>query len=115
MKAPAFPQGTGSRPTFRAGDVVKHSPTGEIWTLANDEENNRVSPCGWPRCWAEAADCALVEAATDEQRIEMLARWVKKTLEETEGYDHRVSTAKRQLPIANAADEQRRGMDSNHE
>lgn len=88
---------TGSRPTFRAGDVVNHGPTGETWTLANDEEDSRVSPCGWPRCWAEAADCTLVDAATNEKRIEMLTRWAAKTVEETEGYDHRVSTAKHQL------------------
>lgn len=94
---PAFPLVAGSRQSFRAGDVVRHGPTVEIWTLANDEEANRVSPCGWPRCWADAEDCTLVEAATDEKRIETLTRWAAKTIEDTEGYDHRVSTAKHQL------------------
>lgn len=91
------PLATGSRPFFRAGDVVKHGPTGETWVLANDEEVNRVSPCGWPCCLAEASDCTLVEAATDAKRLETLTRLASCQVDERDGYDHRVSTAKHQL------------------
>lgn len=57
---------------FRAGDVIKHVPTDEEWLLACDEEGGRVVCCGWPETMAEATDCTLVEAATDEERTEML-------------------------------------------
>ena len=54
--------------TFRAGDVVKHLPTGEEWILASVSPTGMdVSPAGWPESLAPASDCELVEAATDEQ------------------------------------------------
>lgn len=92
----------GSRPSFRAGDVVKHGPTGETWTLANDEENGRVSPAGWPCCLAEAKDCELVKASGDAERVATLLHWALMALDGGE-YDHRVSTAKHQIAAANAA------------
>ncbi|HEX4347581.1 MAG TPA: hypothetical protein VHZ73_08410 [Vicinamibacterales bacterium] len=58
--------------TFRAGDTVKHTPTGEMWILACDQEDNKVLPAGWPESLAKATDCALVEAATDAERLAML-------------------------------------------
>lgn len=58
--------------SFRAGDVVKHHPSGEEWVLACDEENGYVTPAGWPESRAAALDCTLIEAASDESRFEML-------------------------------------------
>ncbi len=55
--------------TFRAGDVVLHRPSGEKWTLACDEERAEVICCGWPESYAKAADCTLLRAATDEDRL----------------------------------------------
>jgi hypothetical protein len=58
---------------FRAGDVVKHGPSGETWTLAVDEDNGWIYWCGWPPdgC-GKVGDCTLVETATDEERVEIL-------------------------------------------
>ncbi len=61
------------RPLFRAGDRVRHGPSGETWLLACDErEDGSVYPCGWPETRAMASDCSLVQATTDENRMAML-------------------------------------------
>ena len=91
----------GSR--FRAGDTVKHEPTGEEWVLANDEEQGRVSACGYPPSLTEAQHCKLVEAATDEDRLSMLEQWA----ELAGGRDHRIGTAKHQLSCENDQDMER--------
>ncbi len=63
----------GERAAFRAGDTVKHGPSGETWTLAIDERNGHVYWCGWPPDGSgKASDCTLVEATTDEARVEIL-------------------------------------------
>lgn len=58
--------------TFRAADRVHHTPCGEDWVLAVDEEGGRVMPAGWPESIAEAKDCTLLKAATDAERVGML-------------------------------------------
>lgn len=61
--------------TFRAGDHVHHGPTGEEWVLAFgdlEDGTGRVSPCGWPACLADAKDCTLIEAASDEDHLKTL-------------------------------------------
>ena len=58
--------------TFRAGDVVKHGPSGETWVLACDEFSGSVWPCGWPETRANASDCELVTPADDGERLDML-------------------------------------------
>jgi hypothetical protein len=60
--------------SFRAGDTIRHLPSGEEWLLACDEEDGRVVCCGWPETQANAKDCILVEAATDKERISTLSR-----------------------------------------
>lgn len=79
-------------PKFRAGDTVYHTPSGEEWILAYDEENGRVSACGWPESMVNAEECALRKSATDEERLTMLNTWANQ-----EGSDHRTRAAKRQL------------------
>lgn len=60
---------------YRAGDVVKHNPSGETWTLATDEEDGRVYWCGWPPDGSGmASDCTLVEGASLLERIDTLRR-----------------------------------------
>jgi hypothetical protein len=83
----------GDKQTFRAGDTVAHAPSGEEWILANDEENGRVFPCGWPETMAEAKDCRLLKAADDDARLWMLHEWAKKEND----MDTRIRTARRQL------------------
>jgi hypothetical protein len=52
-------------------DAVLHRPTGETWLVAF-VDGDRLTPCGWPLSQAALADCELVRAATDEQRIGLL-------------------------------------------
>jgi hypothetical protein len=59
---------------FRAGDVVFHVPSGETWVIAAvDTKSGYVFPAGWPETRAEASDCNLLEAASDEKHKSMLA------------------------------------------
>jgi hypothetical protein len=60
------------RAAFLAADVVKHTPSGETWVLACDEDNDRVMPCGWPCTVALASDCDLVSRPDAEERRAML-------------------------------------------
>ena len=61
--------------TFRAGDTVKHGPTGETWILAVDQfGREEVCPCGWPETIAKASDCEIVKQASDEERKQQLLR-----------------------------------------
>jgi len=83
--------------SFRAGDVVLHRPTGETWVLAIDSENGRVSWAGWPEGMAAEADCDLVRAATDEERVARLEESAKSKPGRDGGPDHRASAAQRQL------------------
>jgi len=78
---------------FRAGDTVFHEPTGETWILAVDQFGNRVSPCGWPETIADAADCELKVAASDDERAEQLRR----SSEIQEPHDVRRREARHQL------------------
>lgn len=60
------------RRTFKAGDRIKHVPSGEEWIVACDEENGDVICCGWPETIAKWSDCVLEEAATPEGRRKLL-------------------------------------------
>ena len=85
---------------FRAGDVVRHGPSGEKWVLACDEDSagrsgpdtrGRVLPAGYPETLAEAVDCTLVRAATDAERREQLEQSAGP------GAGHRTVVARHQL------------------
>jgi hypothetical protein len=58
------------RSSFRAGDVVKHRPSGEEWVLSCDEERGEVLPAGWPESVGKADDCDLVTQASDTTRMD---------------------------------------------
>lgn len=75
---------------MKAGDTVKHNPSGETWVLAAvDLGRGEVYPCGWPETIAKAADCVLVKSCSDAESREMLGKWVVKT-----GVDVRITAAK---------------------
>jgi hypothetical protein len=78
---------------------VLHAPSGETWLLACDEdEYGKVFPAGWPECCAEASDCTLKRAATDEQRLKMLRDAAKLGADyATADASKRRSVARRQL------------------
>ena len=69
------------RKPFRAGDYIQHQPSGEEWVLACDEEpygdTTDVICCGWPETIARGEHCMLVEAASDERRLDYLQRVAK--------------------------------------
>ena len=65
--------------TFRAGDTVKHHPSGETWILACDQEQDYVLPRGSTEQMVKASDCELVTAASYDERREMLQRVMSST------------------------------------
>lgn len=62
---------------FRAGDTVKHRPSGEQWWLGA-ADGHYVYPNGWPPTEGKAADCELVHAATDDEHRSMVRKWIDK-------------------------------------
>lgn len=58
---------------FRTGDVVRHKPTGETWTVAFGDEYGIVC-CGWPESWADNSECELIESATDEEHRQLVKK-----------------------------------------
>ena len=87
------------RAPFRAGDVVKHAPSEETWVLACDQDGDAVMPAGWPESRADAADCTLVKAASDEERLKML----RDVSAHKGGMSYRRSLARHQLAQEGAA------------
>lgn len=79
---------------YRAGDHVKHIPSDEEWILACDEENNEVTPLGYPLCFAKVKDIVLLKTASDQYRLQTL-----KNTSEVNFEDERKRIAKRQLSI----------------
>lgn len=88
---------------FRAGDIVKHLPSGDEWVLAIDQEGDRVSWCGWLEGQARAGDCVLVKAATDEERKLILTEVAMMGNRDNGRPDHRTTAAIRQLKPACSA------------
>ena len=67
-----------SKPTFRAGDVVRHHPTGEEWVVAaTNPATSELVCCGWPETIAPFSSCTLVKAATDDEHKDTLSRVIK--------------------------------------
>lgn len=83
---------------MRAGDVVKHGPTGETWLLAYaDHERGEVSACGWPESIARIEHCELLKAGSDSAHEELLRTWASK-----DDRDHRIAVCRRQLAALEA-------------
>jgi hypothetical protein len=81
---------------FRAGDTIRHEPSGETWLLACDEDRGMVVACGWPESFVPSSDCILVEAATDEYRLDLLHKVAASRGDHGEG-SARSRLAQRQL------------------
>ena len=56
---------------IRAGDTVKHRPSGETWDVSATRDQDLI-PAGWPESIAIIIDCELLTAADDEQHLKML-------------------------------------------
>ncbi len=83
---------------MKAGDTVKHIPTGETWLLAC-AERGEVFPCGWPETIAKEADCELVEACGSEEELSMLKKWANSCGDR----DVRIGVCRRKLAALEAA------------
>lgn len=57
--------------TIDTGDIVKHGPTGETWTVAY-VRRDYLARCGWPPGEAPLRDCTLIKKATPEERVQLL-------------------------------------------
>lgn len=76
---------------FRAGDAVKHKPTGHTYSVGAVDEQGNVYPNGWPPGYVRESDCELDEAATDEEHAKAVLEWVAKDHGSDHGYpDDRV-------------------------
>ena len=53
-------------PKFRAGDVVRHRPSGKTCPIGAIRSDGGIGLSGWPEMWADAADCDLVKACSDK-------------------------------------------------
>lgn len=98
---------------MRAGDVVKHQPTGETWVLAC-AERDEVYPCGWPETIAKEKDCILVEAGSEKDYREMLESWSDKSSYDSSegGANIRVLICRNQLQKLNQLEETKAGLDA---
>jgi hypothetical protein len=48
---------------MKAGDAIRHIPTGETWTVAAiSPDGSELVCCGWPESIAKVTDCELVES-----------------------------------------------------
>ncbi len=58
--------------------TVYHRPSKETWEVgAVDEYGRCIFPNGWPETLAYAADCELLELASEEESLQMIKRWAK--------------------------------------
>jgi hypothetical protein len=75
--------------SMKAGDVIKHIPTGETWTVAATNGTHIIC-CGWPETMAPITDCVLANACDRDHHIQVLksvangtdcrASWARNTL-----------------------------------
>lgn len=62
-------------PIFRAGDVVRHKPSGEEWVVAAISPRGPwLYPAGWPESRASIQECEMVKPATDAENVRMLLK-----------------------------------------
>lgn len=58
---------------IRAGDTVRHGPSGETWLVAAVRGAD-LAPAGWPEGIARIEDCELVESGSDLEHVDMVER-----------------------------------------
>ncbi len=78
---------------IKAGDSVKHGPSGESWLVAAVRGED-LFPAGWPCTRASVADCELIESCTEEKSLEMTERCAAMT---GDGSDPRRSIARTEI------------------
>jgi hypothetical protein len=82
------------------GDVVRHRPSGEEWTVAYaDYERGDLSWSGWPEGIAKLSDCTLVRKAPPDERAAAILAWTLPN----HGNDHRAAAVRRLYPSEVAA------------
>lgn len=65
---------------FRAGDTVRHRPSGEEWLVAcvcpppSFSTGGDFYACGWPATCARSEDCDVLERCSDEEHEDLLRR-----------------------------------------
>jgi hypothetical protein len=59
---------------IRTGDIVRHGPTAEEWTVAY-VRGEYLAWCGWPPGEARLADCTLVRSCSDDEYVKLLRRF----------------------------------------
>lgn len=58
---------------MKAGDIIKHNPTGETWTVAAVcNRTKMLLCCGWPESMAPWSDCTLTKECDDTEHRKML-------------------------------------------
>lgn len=60
---------------MRAGDTVKHRPSGETWLVACVTDDGAFFACGWPETRAQQSDADVIEEASDEECLDVLRRF----------------------------------------
>ena len=82
---------------MKAGDIIKHNPSGETWTVAAVcNRTKMLLCCGWPESMAPWSDCELKNACDRETHALMLREVAK-------GNDCRASWARANLEELKAA------------
>jgi hypothetical protein len=76
------------------GDIVKHLPTDELWTVACVIDD-KLSWCGYPEGTANLNDCVLVDSCPEDEKQEIL-----EMLTDIKGHDHRKEYAINRLKRA---------------
>lgn len=67
--------GTSSEVPVKAGDSVRHRPSGESWLVAAVSPNGaELVCCGWPETIAKVGDCEVIERCSEPSREEMIER-----------------------------------------
>lgn len=90
---------------MKAGDIIKHNPTGETWTVASVcNRTQMLLCCGWPESMAPWSDCTLTKECDDTEHRKMLKGvmescggqlrgvWARRNLEELNGPPPAVDT-----------------------
>ncbi len=87
--------------SIRAGDSVKHRPSGETWLVAVVVGKD-LYWYGWPEGYAHVEDCDLIVACDDEKHRKALEDWGAKLHYSDRGFvDSRSCYAREQLMLLN--------------
>ena len=86
---------------MRAGDCVRHRPTGEKWRVAY-VRGDHLAWCGWPPGEALVSDCDILELCSDEEHASALASWANNRGQVESGDRRREVCAAQLVALANS-------------